>query len=207
MVLSRQELLDRRYATAWDERLIIEPFFPESIDTASASASLDFHLGNRFSLLKGRPAAQHDPLSHERRQDVVLSELFIPRGESFYLRPGQLILGTTLEWFRFPYDLMAYVIGRSIWGRRGLFIVTAQAVHPRSSGTITLELSNSSEVPIKLRPGAAAGQLVFHKVSGSEAKLQTRNSNFLGAHRPILGKYTTTRVENILLGIDPNQAS
>jgi dCTP deaminase len=203
MVLSRQQLLNRLVEKDWDKRLIIEPFFPENIDLESASASLDFHLGNRFSILMGRPAAQHDPLSSERRQDAVVRELFIPRGEAFNLRPGQLILGTTLEWYRFPFDLMAYVISRSIWGRRGLLVVTAQAVHPRSSGTITLELSNPGEVAIKLRPGVAAGQLIFHRVEEANASVVARHSNFSGAHRPVLGKYRTTRFEELLLGIKP----
>lgn len=200
MVLSQQALLERLHDSNWDNRLVIEPFFPDSINSESASASLDFHLGNRFTLLRGRRASQHDPLSKERRQDVVVRELFIPRGEDFALRPGQIILGTTLEWFRFPYDLMAYVIGRSIWGRRGLLIVTAQAVHPRSSGTITLEMSNLSEVGIKLKPGVAIGQLIFHKLQESDATLVARHSTFSGAHRPILGKYKPTRVEELLLG-------
>ena len=201
MVISREELLDRTSELVWNRRLVIEPFFPDSIDRTSASASLDFHLGNRFTILMGRPAAQHDPLSKEARQDVVVREFFIPRGEAFSLRPGQLILGTTLEWFKFPYDLLAYVMGRSIWGRRGLLNVTAQAVHPRSSGTITLELSNQSEVAIKLKPGVAIGHLVFHKIENADPSLQARHSNFSGAHRPILGKYTPTRVEKLLLGI------
>lgn len=201
MVLSRRALLERTDSPIWDERLVIEPFFPKTIDANAATASLDFHLGNRFSILKGRPAAQHDPLSREKRQDVVLRELFIPRGEAFYLHPGQLVLATTLEWFRFPYDLLAYVIGRSIWGRRGLVIVTAQAVHPRSSGKITLELFNPGEVPIKLRPGVAAGQLIFHKVEGADPKVKARASNYAGSHRPTLGEYVPTTLERLLLGM------
>jgi dCTP deaminase len=203
MVLSLDALLARTASAVWDKKLVIEPFFPETIDRTSASASLDFHLGNRFSILKGRPAAQHDPLSRQRRQDVVLRELFIPRGESFYVHPGQLVLATTLEWFRFPYDLMAYVIGRSIWGRRGLVIVTAQAVHPRSSGKITLELFNPGEVPIKLRPGVRAGQLIFHRVVCANKDIKGRNSNYTGSHRPSLGRYNATKLENLLLGLPP----
>lgn len=201
MILSRKALLARTATATWDERLVIEPFFPETINPESATASLDFHLGNRFSILKGRPAAQHDPLSREKRQDVVLRELFIPRGESFYLHPGQLVLAITLEWFRFPYDLLAYVIGRSIWGRRGLVIVTAQAVHPRSAGKITLELFNPGEVPIKLRPGVAAGQLIFHRVEGADPKIKSRASNYAGSHRPTLGEYVPTPFERLLLGM------
>src|SRR6185295_20156844 len=109
---------------------------------------------------------------------------------------------TTLEWFRFPYDLMAYVVGRSIWGRRGLLIVTASAVHPGSSGTITLELCNMGDVAVVLRPGVAVGQLFFHKVGDESKKArhrESRRSTFSGSTRPILGEYIPSTVERFLL--------
>jgi dCTP deaminase len=212
MTLSRQALLARMSENiGWNKRLTVEPFFDETEDeeNESVSASLDFHLGNRFTLLRGRRAAQHDPLSEDPRQDIVPREVFIPMGSDFALRPGQIVLGTTLEWFRFPLDLMAYVIGRSIWGRRGLLIVTAQAVHPGSTGTITLEMSNLGEVGLRLKPGTAIGQLFFHRIEDAPldteiegASLDTdnyRRSNYSGAHRPILGKYSRTKVERLLL--------
>jgi dCTP deaminase len=200
--LNRQALLRRMEPEVpWNERLIVEPFFLEGVDAESVSASIDFHLGNRFTILRSRRAVQHDPLSEKPRHDVAAGELFIPMGEEFSLRPGQIVLGTTLEWFRFPFDLMAYVIGRSIWGRRGLLIVTAQAVHPGSSGTITLEMANLGEVGLRLKPGVAIGQLFFHRVGEAPTELVARHSTFSGAYRPILGKYSRSKVENLLLNL------
>ena len=121
----------------------------------------------------------------------------------FIFDQDRLILGTTFEWYRFPHDLLAYVMSRSSWGRRGLLVVTAQAVHPRSSGTITLELSNPGEVPIKLSPGVEAGEPIFHKIEGANPKILARDSNYLCAYRPILGKSTPTNIEKLLLGFPP----
>lgn len=200
MALNRTELLKRMKPDVdWAHRLVVEPLFPRSIDGNSVSASLDFHLGNRFTVLRSRRAVEHNPLSDEPRQDVVINEAFIPMGKEFTLHPGQIVLGTTLEWYRFPFDLMAYVIGRSIWGRRGLLIVTAQAVHPGSSGTITLEMSNLGEVGLRLKPGVSIGQLFFHRVSDGSEVMMARHSTFSGASRPILGKYSKTDVEDLLL--------
>jgi dCTP deaminase len=205
MTLSRRTLFDRmnpEITPEWKDRLVVEPFFRQSIDGDSVSASIDFHLGNRFTVLGSRRAVQHDPLSKEPRHDVVAREVFVPMGQEFSLRPGQIVLGTTLEWFRFPFDLIAYVIGRSIWGRRGLLIVTAQAVHPGSSGTITLEMSNLGEVGLRLKPGVAIGQLFFHRLDEDvTGPFQARRSTFAGAHRPILGKYSQNEVERLLLNL------
>jgi dCTP deaminase len=188
--------------TPWHERLVIEPFFEEGVNVDSRSNSLDFHLGNRFTILRSRRSTQHDPLSQDPKRDVVVRELFIPMGKDFTLNPGQIVLGTTLEWFRFPHNLMAYVIGRSIWGRRGLLIVTASAVHPGSSGTITLEMSNLSEVGLHLRPGAAIGQLFFTEVDAVPDAEQRRSPNFTGALRPIIGTYSLSKIEDLLLKLE-----
>jgi dCTP deaminase len=199
--VSREDLLNRICEEKdWCRRLVVEPFFDEMISQNLAAASLDFHLGNRFTILRSRRAAQHDPLSDDPRRDVAFSELFIPMGQELSLHPGQIVLGTTLEWFKFPNDLVAYVIGRSIWGRRGLLIVTAQAVHPGSGGTITLEMTNLGEVSLRLKPGVSIGQLFFHKIDSS-SDVQERHSTFAGAFRPILGKYKKTKVEELLLNM------
>jgi dCTP deaminase len=209
--------------TPWPKRLIIDPLFESSAERDQTAASIDFHLGTRFSVPRRRRAVLHDPLGlynafadnemvsaarHERDHlqdpDIAAAELFIPLGQKFVLHPGQLVLSTTLEWFRFPSDMMAYVVGRSIWGRRGLLVATATAVQPGSTGTITLELANVGEIAVVLRPGAAIGQIFFHEIADASSLGEDsgRRSTFTGAHRPILGRYRRTDTENYLLGVD-----
>jgi len=193
--------------TPWEKRLVVEPLLASEPDPKRPAASIDFHLGTRFSVPRRRRAVRHDPLSEDERLDIAASELFVALGEEFVLHPGQLVLGTTLEWYRFPADLMAYVVGRSIWGRRGLLVATATAVQPGSAGTITLELSNVGEIAVVLKPGAAIGQLFFHVVADVPPTDFTRVSPFAGAHGPILGHYSRSLSENYLLGADGNRAN
>jgi dCTP deaminase len=199
--LNRELLLQRMDPTTpWDERLVIEPYFQANIVEDSASVSIDFHLGSRFMVFQSSLSREHDLLSQDPAQDIRATDLFIPLGKVLTLRPGNIVLGTTLEWFRFPLDLMANVVGRSIWGRRGLLIVTASVVRPGSSGTITLEMSNLSDVGLNIRPGVAIGQLFFSRVEGERAATPKR-SYFSGALRPIVGKYTLSRIEELLLNL------
>ena len=82
------------------------------------------------------------------------------------------MLGETLEWVHLPKDLVAFVIGKSTWGRDGLIIATAIGVHPNFSGILTLEISNVGEIPIYLYPGLAIAQLFLasvESVAGSSA--------------------------------------
>ena len=68
---------------------------------------------------------------------------------------------------------MAYVIGRSSWGRLGLVIATATMIQPGFHGTITLELTNVGNVPLVLLPGTRIAQLVFHHVGANEGNHAT----------------------------------
>lgn len=199
-VLNQREIFDRlESGTPWEKRLVIEPQFNVPIVSQSAAASIDFHLGNRFTVLHRRRDVQHDPLAFPPERDVATEEFFVSFGDQFVLHPGHLVLGTTLEWIRFPLDIMAYVVGRSIWGRRGLLIATATAVQPGSAGTITLELSNTGEIAVALKPGVRIGQLFLHTVNAADE--QSLRTSFSGALRPILGNYSASDSEKFLLNL------
>jgi dCTP deaminase len=183
----------------WGERLIIDPFLPTA--RAARGASLDFHLGTRFSVPRRRRAVKHDPLATNLDGDIASAEFFVPLGDQVVLHPGQLVLGTTLEWYCFPDNVVAVAEGRSIWGRRGVLVATATAVQPGSTGTITLELSNVGEIAIVLQPGAAIGQLFFHAITRPDALGQDRQhrlSTFSAESRPVHGVYSASEVERYL---------
>jgi dCTP deaminase len=143
-------------------RLIVMPL----VDPAQiGEASIDVRLGTRFHVLRRTQGAGLDPgtASHssvERGQDEVVAAI----GEPLWLHPGQFVLGATLEYFRFPRDLAADVVGRSSWGRVGLLVATAVLVQPGYRGTLTLELVNHGDGPIALYPGSRIAQLSIHPV-------------------------------------------
>jgi dCTP deaminase len=84
----------------------------------------------------------------------------------YLLRPGEFILGSSVETFTFPPDLAGEITGRSSIGRIALQVhVTAGYIDPGFSGTVTLEIANLSPVPIMLRPGLLIAQMKFFKLS------------------------------------------
>ncbi|HLG70833.1 MAG TPA: dCTP deaminase [Chloroflexota bacterium] len=119
-------------------------------------------------------------------------EHYVPFGEYFVLHPRHFVLGSTLEYVRLPPEMGAYAVGRSTWGRLGLVIATAIGIQPGFVGTITLELANEGEVPMKLYPGVSIAQLFFHNVS--EPGDSGASSQFLGAVGPGHGTLAKDRV-------------
>src|SRR5262249_24459312 len=89
--------------------------------------------------------------------------------ETFVLHPNELVLAATMEWFRLPEKLAGYVTSRSSWGRAGLIVATAVAVHPGFAGCITLELVNTGEVPVVLYPGLRVAQFVAFSCEQGDA--------------------------------------
>lgn len=155
----RQRLLDKK-------DLVVTPLL--SIQEQLRENAIDVRLDNRFvvfarsriGVLRPSELAAQPELIREYQRRVKVSF-----GEEFVLHPNELVVGSTLEYVSIPRDLMAYVIGRSSWGRLGLIIATATAVNAGFRGTITLELVNVSNVPICLNPGVRIAQLVFHSLS------------------------------------------
>jgi len=100
------------------------------------------------------------------------------------LHPNQFILGSTLEYLKLPKDVMAYIIGRSSWGRLGLIIATATLINPGFAGVITLELTNVGEVPISLFPGLRIAQVSFHKCDFSQKTSVSHPGKYFGSTGP-----------------------
>lgn len=147
--------------------LEITPLTPDQIQPGS----IDFHLGDSFSVLVNRGGAiQFD-------SPVEYSTV---KQSQYLLFPKSFVLATTREYFKLPSFLTAFVEGRSSVGRLGLFIQNAGWVDPGFEGEITLELFNASDVPILLKSGDRVGQLVFAQLD-------------MSAYRPYQGKYQGQR--------------
>lgn len=81
--------------------------------------------------------------------------------ESMHLAPGQAKLASTLEHFDMPADVLGMVADKSTWARRFLTVQNT-IIEPGWTGYLTLELTNHSDVSIKLEEGMPIAQIIFH---------------------------------------------
>lgn len=156
------------------KRLVVQPILDREEQVRVDQASIDVRLGFAFGLIAPSFYGAVDELDFvesqhkETRSRATLENLYrkhyVPLGGNLVLHPHQFVLAQTLEYLRLPSDLMAYVVGRSTWGRLGLTVATAIGIHPSYAGALTLELRNLGETPLTLRPGQAIAQLFFHTV-------------------------------------------
>lgn len=190
--LSGARIRERLQATD-SSRLVVAPLLEPQEQLKDDKASIDVRLGSRFYIAEPTAEAVIDTVTDPARH-IRKTLSFIPFGKGIVLHPHQLLLGETLEFIRMPRDLMAYVVGRSSWGRDGLIVATAVGVHPGFGGPLTLELRNLGEVAVRLYPGDPIAQLFLHVVDANAASTSPFPSQFSGASgpRPGVHRYPLT---------------
>jgi len=139
------------------ERLIVTPLLDP--DKQLGPGAIDLRLGTLFSETVRHQQESIDPLAEPLNPAIGSTGTYVPLGSKFIIHPGQFVLGHTLEFVSLPPDLIGQVLTRSSWGRLGLFVATAVIVHPGYRGILTLELVNTGNVPILMRPGLRIAQL------------------------------------------------
>jgi dCTP deaminase len=138
-----------------DGRVRIEPFD----DTMVQPASVDLRLGTSFRVFHNHRITAIDLADPPRN---LTEHVEVDDDESFVIHPGEFVLGRTQEHVELPDDIVARIEGKSSLGRLGLIVhATAGFVDPGFRGTLTLEITNLTRVPIILWPGKPIAQLSF----------------------------------------------
>ena len=126
-------------------------------------SSMDVRLDRFFRLFDNHKYPFIDP---REQQDDLTRFVEVDKDEAFILHPGEFVLGSTFEFVSLPNDIAARLEGKSSLDRLGLLThSTAGFVDPGFQGHVTLELSNTATLPIKLWPGMKIGQLCFFQLS------------------------------------------
>ncbi|NMA82790.1 MAG: dCTP deaminase [Epulopiscium sp.] len=129
--------------------LVIDPITLEQIQPAS----VDLRLGTHFLKINENQLTAMTLTEEIEYVEFSSKEIVIP--------PHSFLLATTKEYVKLPYNLTAFVEGRSSIGRMGLFIQNAGWVDAGFEGKITLELYNANRLPIQLHADRRVCQLVF----------------------------------------------
>ncbi|WP_353065534.1 dCTP deaminase [Arcanobacterium hippocoleae] len=139
--------------------ITLDPWDQEMVQPSS----VDVHLDRYFRLFNNH---RYDVIDPAVDQSDLTTLIEVPANGSFVLHPGEFVLGSTFEQVTLANDIAARLEGKSSLGRLGLLThSTAGFIDPGFSGHVTLELSNTATMPIKLYPGMKVGQLCFFQLS------------------------------------------
>ena len=140
-------------------RISLDPWDSTMVQPASVDVRLDrfFRVFNNYKYTYVDPA---------ENQGDLTQQFEVAADEPWILHPGEFILGSTWEYVKLDSTIAARLEGKSSLGRLGILThSTAGFVDPGFEGHITLELSNVSNLPVKLWPGMKIGQMCFFDLS------------------------------------------
>ncbi len=100
--------------------------------------------------------------------------------QDIWIGPKGFKLGSSMELFTMPIDLIARVCDKSTWARQGITVQNT-VIEPGWRGFLTLEICNHSWRPRKLFRGAPIAQVIFEQVfdpnpAGYQGKYQNQSS-------------------------------
>lgn len=137
----------------------IDPFE----DAQLSSIAYDLRLHQNFRLFTANKDVTHIDVAKEFEVTALVDEGI---DGSIVIHPGEFILGATHENLRLGSNVAGILEGRSSLARIGLIVhATASLIPPGSAGHITFEMTNISNLPIKLYVGMRVAQIAFMPVS------------------------------------------
>ena len=99
-------------------------------------------------------SATVDPKAFDERSFVDV------KGDSCIIPPNAFALASTVEYFRIPRDVLTLCVGKSTYARCGI-IVNVTPLEPEWEGHVTLEFSNTTNLPAKIYANEGVAQLLF----------------------------------------------
>jgi dCTP deaminase len=92
--------------------------------------------------------------------------------------PHSFYLARTIEYFKIPDDVFGECLGKSTFAR-GAIIVNVTPLEPGWEGHVTLELSNTADVPSVVYVGEGICQFVFFRGERPAVSYGDRNGKYM----------------------------
>jgi len=148
----------------------IEPEFPFNPELQVGPGSIDLRLSTKFRKYKSNVSFVDLSISGD-------TESFdLDANQDLIIKPGELLLATTLEIVILPANIAGIITGRSSISRLGLLVqCTQDYIQPGHSHLIPLQLVNVTNRPIHIKPYLLICQIILlHATSRAIAPYDQR---------------------------------
>ena len=142
---------------------MIEPFEPGQVRDAgsgrmisygTSSYGYDVRCADHFKIFTNINSAVVDP------KDFDESSFVDVRSDVCIIPPNSFALASTVEYFRIPRNVLTICLGKSTYARCGI-IVNVTPLEPEWEGHVTLEFSNTTNLPAKIYANEGVAQMLF----------------------------------------------
>ncbi len=152
------------------EKDMINPFLGKQqeegiISYGLSSYGYDARVSGDFKVFTNVHSTLIDPKNFHERSFVEFKD-----AEYCIIPPNSFALASTKEYFKIPRDVMVVCVGKSTYARCGI-IINVTPLEPEWEGHVTLEISNTTNIPVKIYANEGICQFLFFK--GSQACIRS----------------------------------
>ena len=119
-----------------------------------SSYGYDVRCSSEFKIFTNTHSSIVDPKNFDPKSfiDVTAEQCIIP--------PNSFALARTVEYFKIPRSILTLCLGKSTYARCGI-IVNVTPLEPEWEGHVTLEFSNTTNLPAKIYANEGVAQMIF----------------------------------------------
>lgn len=150
----RQQAEKNQMITPFEPRQVSRIDDKRVISYGTSSYGYDVRCSNVFRIFSNLRATIVDPKDFDERNLVDVE------GEYCIIPPNSFALAGTVERFCIPRDVLAICLGKSTYARCGI-IVNVTPLEPEWEGCVTLEFSNTTNLPAKIYANEGVAQMIF----------------------------------------------
>ena len=138
---------------------MIEPFADKQVSKGVISFGVssygyDMRIADEFEIFTNVHSVVVDPKNFSKRSFVSF------KGKECIIPPNSFALGKSVEYFRIPRNVLCIVLGKSTYARAGI-IVNVTPLEPMWRGYVTVEISNTTPLPVKVYANEGIAQVLF----------------------------------------------
>ncbi|NNM53025.1 MAG: dCTP deaminase [Pseudomonadales bacterium] len=139
-----------------------------------SSYGYDVRCSREFKVFTNVYSATVDPKAFDDKSfvDIEADVCIIP--------PNSFALARTVEYFKIPRSVLTICLGKSTYARCGI-IVNVTPLEPEWEGHVTLEFSNTTNLPAKIYAHEGVAQMLFFESDEvCETSYRDRGGKYMG---------------------------
>ena len=138
---------------------MIQPFIEKQVSRGVISFGVssygyDMRVADEFKIFTNVHSDVVDPKNFSKSSFVDF------RGKECIIPPNSFALGKSIEYFKIPRNIICIVLGKSTYARAGI-IVNVTPLEPQWNGFVTIEISNTTPLPVKVYADEGIAQVLF----------------------------------------------
>jgi dCTP deaminase len=156
----RRMALDHKMIEPFADRQVKEAKGAGIISFGLSSYGYDLRVADEFKVFTNTHNQIIDP------KDFSLDAFVDIKAPVCIVPPNSFALAKSVEHFRIPRNVLTLCIGKSTYARCGV-IVNVTPFEPGWEGYVTLEISNTTPLPVKIYAGEGLAQVIFFEAAES----------------------------------------